>query len=426
MVQENSSGFSTDKETKNFNKFRPGDHPGSASGVMNPYILAGIVLGKPSTQTFSSEDMIKAMNQCEGGRVSKYKEIFDPDKSPIFAPTDLKKFLSGYKDNNLPFGGGKAGVGNPAYENLQPVKWDAADTNNVKCGSRTRAEYITDVIQGACLNCYFMSALYSIVWTYYGTFPINLVPVNNYYSIIFYTYPDLTKVTIKVKATFPVNQNGHLVYAQETPQAELWPALYEKAYAKFFPLSDSALPNAAAGEDPEIGTFPPYMAIISLTNLTKLLSSLYPKNGIPPTQYNPANLGGWGNSSYDVLTKCNLVGGVTSWATVVWTYDSGSIPNNASAYFYNPALIPCHAYSVLGGFTNAAGVSYVVLRNPWGNQIDPVNDATLNSLKGSLSTDSWMPANGPTIKFGSNADGIFALESSVFDKCFTGFGWVRP
>jgi hypothetical protein len=153
----------------------------------------------------------------------------------------------------------------------------------------------------------------------------------------------------------------------------------------------------------------------------------------PPSNYTPAILTETGTSSFNVLTNYNITtyivgsitNGVTNNPTVAWTYDPGSLPANGSQYYGNPAIVASHAYSIIGTYANiATGMNYIVLRNPWGNQINP-DDPSLGALQASLAQGTWTPmANAPNVNFGNQADGIFALESSVFDLVFAGFGWV--
>jgi hypothetical protein len=338
------------------------------------------------------------------------------------------------------------GIGkkNPTYGNLLPTQYQGCGSI-VQCGARARDQYVNDVIQGASLDCYFMAALYSVIMTYYWAHPVSLsADINGYYTIPFYTYPgNRAKVSKKVKPRFPLTAAPaqQIVYAQLTPDhSETWVALYEKAYAKFLGYDNDTLPGFnklpgyVSGDDPDIGLLPQNYAMDPLTQLTKLLPSEnpVPQTGgilLPPTIYNPTNLGGWQGqnyaSSYQVLNKQNFENGLTHYATVAWTYADATqiVPPGVPALYDTDVLVPSHAYSLLGLYSNA-NKDYIVLRNPWGNMINPAN-LTAGLLKDSLASGTWSPTGSPQVTFGNAADGIFGLEKGIFDTCFEGFGWVQ-
>ncbi len=361
------------------------------TGVMNPYILARIVLNhskKPiepfvKDSEITPQQLISAMKTLQGSGVKTFGDIFDPAKSPIFKPQNLTRYIQIYATDDLKLTPMDQGAKDPNNTSTA-LSYGNANTATIQLKGRTRSAYYNDVIQGACLNCYFMASLSSAAWTYPSSIPIVLKLTSGAYSVPFYPLGgDPNNPTqIPVKTTFPLDANGNMVFAQQTPQSELWSALYEKAYAKFFPLLDSALKYAVAG-DPEIGSFPAFLAVSSLSHVTGKSSYISSVNGLPPTNYNPACIDPkWGTSSYDVLTKYNISwdagypnNGTTKNAMVAWTYDSGSIPTNCVKLYKNPAIVSNHTYSILGAYIDNANSKYIVLRNPWGNQIDPNNAA---------------------------------------------------
>jgi len=317
---------------------------------------------------------------------------------------------------------GQIGLGNPST--TEKADKYAGYTAVIRGGSKTRNAYKNDVKQGACLDCYFMAALYSVVMTYYWAHPVNLSQDGQgYYTVPFYDYPgNRTRKLIKVKPTFPLSNANNFVYAQLTPDNELWVALYEKAYAKYLGYDDYTLPGfhqlsgCQLGQDPDIGLLPAYYAMIPLTNLTKLVGSEVAVGSIPPTIYTAAFPPG-GKSNYQILTEQNHSGGLTMFATVAWTY--AEPPQGTENYFTTDVIVPSHAYSIIGFYYDGTD-NYIVLRNPWANKIDPNNNAILQ-----LASGKWEPQNSPAITFGTASDGIFGLKTTLFDQLFEGYGWVR-
>jgi hypothetical protein len=445
-------------------------------GAANPYVIASVVLGKPVADLTSS-DLVSVMKTLGGSEISNYNDIFNPSKnSPIFKmdTIDLSQWISQSKTlrkkaiaknfftvlkKDLPEirihyarvldegtqmaekflsqgitgkklrGGeimpnGQTGLGNPGIT-ANAEKY-AGFSAVIRCGTKTRTAYKNDVKQGACLDCYFMAALYSVVMTYYWAHPVNLIlDDQGEYTVPFYDYPgDRARKLIKVKPTFPLSTINEFIYAQMTPDNELWVALYEKAYAKYRGYADDTLPGFHhlpgydSGKDPDIGLLPAYYAMIPLTNLTKLVGSEVAVGAIPPTIYTAAVPPG-GKSNYQILTEQNSSAGLTMFATVAWTH--AEPPAGYEAYFTTEVIVPCHAYSLIGFYYDGTD-NYIVLRNPWANKIDP-NNNDFNLLD--LASGTWSPQNSPAITFGAASDGIFGVKPALFDQLFEGYGWVR-
>jgi hypothetical protein len=303
--------------------------------------------------------------------------------------------------------------------------------------TKTRRDLLNDPMQGICLDCYFMAALFSVAWKYFATFPPALNPDSSTgkYSISFYdTTASLAKRTQAILPTFPQNTSSQMIFAQQTPEFELWTALYEKAYAKFRGLAayNPANVPGATTDDPNIGLISAGDPVTAMTEICKLLATARSDNNAAkrPSIFNTAsrpfvffaNTPDYYvcNRSYDVLNAFDAssylaVNYITMFPTVAWTSDTVQASSNH-------AIVPSHAYSILGLLdkTNAAGGTdnYIVLRNPWANKIDPGNDTR-------FATGNWTPESGLTLTFGLIADGIFAIKADAFDTLFSGFGWVQ-
>jgi hypothetical protein len=310
----------------------------------------------------------------------------------------------------------------------------------------TRKDILNDVIQGSSLDCFVMAALYSVAWRYYPNFPANLhTDANGNYTIPIYSIQPPPKKSsqnnILVRPTMPMNSSSVMIFAQQTPDnCELWPALYEKAYAIWAldPSTDLGQPpNTVPGanpvfntppRDPDVGqltqgdpltaltAFTPYLYTFRSDNNNKNRPSAFNTNKFPVKV-----LGANYATSYDILNAFDIANTATMNPTVAWTY--GSEPAGYPGYYGNTALIANHAYSILGTVTIKNNY-YIILRNPFGAKIDPINDTGLAQVKASLAAGSWSPDGGTTqITLGDY--GIFGFEKTAFDTCFAGFGWTE-
>lgn len=198
----------------------------------------------------------------------------------------------------------------------------------------------------------------------------------------------------------PLQSPGNtFIYARSSEIGEIWPAVYEKAYAKWRTKGATDQPDYAplAGGDP-VG------ALASLTGLS------------------PHYEGTSARSGHDIwqLVRKNCLSKKTFNPMVCWTYGSAPSPD---VNYNNAHLVANHAYTVLG-WEYADGTEYIVVRNPWGSY-----EATLNVIGGQADWVSWdEPAYGGPGWWRpihlANSDGIFALKSDTFQKYFAGFGWV--
>lgn len=225
-------------------------------------------------------------------------------------------------------------------------------------------------------------------------------------------------------------------------KVNFWVAMYEKAYANFLKYTLQAIQMPIAqqqqyNDDLDFGQFPLCDPITPLSHITGFPALYQPGNGLDQTVYNPSNNLNGCTSSFEVLAtrNCQQLGilGNAAWTaypTVAWTH--AAVVGNMDPKSYNTdILVPSHAYSLLGLFVEDYGNSYIVLRNPWANLINPSSfpdNEDFNYLKQYLATGLWYPdqTDVPFVTFGNDADGIFAIRTELFDLCFEGFGWVTP
>jgi len=359
-------------------------------GVINPYALAEVMLKRKVNWK-----RVNAPQLLEKTLGTAYENLFDPKHdSPLYAGLNLNRKTMAMERTDIP----SAAKG--AHRALLDVR---ATTVWVDPGDFfEEGTELTDPVQGAVGDCYFIAALSAVAWARpyviaqrnraTGTGQQNFVDM-----IEFFKAGKATKV--EVTELCPLQAPGNTyIYARSSEAGEIWPAVYEKAYAKWRTSDPGDQPNYAsiAGGDP-VG------AIVQLTNLA-------------PTYIGNASL-----TAHDIWQKvrANSISMKTFNPMVAWTYSTSPSPD----VNYNTAhLVANHAYTVLG-WAFANNQEYVVLRNPWGTY-----EGTLNVLGG-----AWVAWDQPyyggtgfwrTISM-ATADGVFALSSDTFKKYFAGFGWVK-
>lgn len=257
-----------------------------------------------------------------------------------------------------------------------------------------------DPIQGAVANCYLIAAMSAVAWAQ----PYRIRHLtratgtgqNQFVNNVRLHHVDTHAGTdVEVTDAIPLRYaNNRPMYARSSEVGETWPAILEKAYAKW--------ESGAAGDTPSIPSTAfgsPSRACAELTGLTRFsvatsatsaddLWSLVRENSLSRRTFNPM---------------------------VAATYSSGQ--SSPDKVVYSDAnLVANHAYTVLGWDYRDAK-KYIILRNPWGS-----TEATLGTLGGTVSmydVSWWRPI---TL---SNPDGVFGLEIGVFKSYFSHLGGAK-
>jgi hypothetical protein len=341
-------------------------------GAINPYALVEYKLGR----TVNWKRIPEPRKLLEETLGMPYEKLFDPrEKSPLFAGKITKQ--NGKEVRSKP----PVDVGGLVWADPGEFFDEAAE--------------FFDPVQGAVGDCYLIAALASVAWAR----PYALAQRTRATGTAQQAFVDMIEfhsggksIPIEVTEKLPLNAPGNTyIYCRSSEPGEIWPAVYEKAYAKWRTNDSGDTPNilAIAGGDP-------LAACVQLTGLT-------------PYYYSCPAM-----SADDIWTKVreNSLSRKTMHPMVAWTYCQPP----AGVHYADANLVGCHAYSILGwNYDN--GHKYVVLRNPWGN-----HEATLNVESG-----NWVAFDGSfwrTIALASN-DGTFALEAATFKKYFAGFGVAK-
>lgn len=257
------------------------------------------------------------------------------------------------------------------------------------------AEY-NDPIQGAVGNCYFICAIAAVAWATPYTIEhkvraIGTGETQKVNAIQFFSKgggKDAPTKVIEVTDNTIVNNYNQPVYCRSNDSFEIWPSIYEKAFAKWITKNNTDKPDitqTAYGD--------PVKAVAQLNNKTPLY---YYTSSRTPDQL-------WG------VVRENSMSQKTINPMVAWTYGSGN--------YSGSNIVANHAYTVLG-WTYVNNKKYIILRNPWG--VTEPNG--INSYQGIVSffdESFWRPIN----MIGN--DGVFALEISAFKYYFAGLGVAK-
>ncbi|ELQ43343.1 hypothetical protein M0657_010065 [Pyricularia oryzae] len=185
------------------------------------------------------------------------------------------------------------------------------------------------------------------------------------------------------------NSNNEPLYCRASDGADIWPSLYEKAFAKWITGTDSDQPD------------------ITQTHCGDPIKAMAQINGREPLYYhcerhNAADLVG--------LVRHNCVNFKTINPMTAFTHATGD-------QFRGANIVANHAYSVLG-YAILGGRQYMVLRNPWGVS-EPQGLSSYPGLVSRVETDFWTPA--ALLDHG----GLFALEAEAFKHCFDYIGVAK-
>jgi len=317
-----------------------------------------------------------------------------------------------------------------------------------------------DPVQGYVGDCYVIAAMSSVAWSmpYVVADRTRATGMDNesfVHQIGFHGAQGLEQVEVTDRIL--VSNGSSVEYARSKEPGEIWPAVYEKAYAKWRlgePTDYPAIPNIAGGD--------PSIACVALTGLSDYRN--------------------W-HSSFTAsqilqLVKDHTTNGRTTTPMVAWTYGSGQ---QADVAYRDANVVAGHAYSVLGwmrrnelvrssritdeiipavirpdlptpgpgplevraGTPIGTGVSddlvgrldagvagrwtpgglfdhvvrpvdYVVLRNPWGF-CEGTGPSVATGAHQARDVDWWR-----SVPLG--ADGVFAMEINAYHRYFAGTG----
>jgi hypothetical protein len=354
-------------------------------GAANPFALAGADPGfaHRASQSISASTVEKVLG-------SDLATLTDPSKSDLIYP-GLRV------ENNV--------------VKVRRLKSDGPDTTQwVDDGTFfTDAVQFTDPIQGGVADCYFIAALSSTAWACPLLVSQRPAPTGQQGAFANSTAADAISFfdssgrhDVSTTELLP-RLNGNWIYARADDPKELWPGVYEKAFAMW--------KIGTTSEQPDITKIAYGDTVAAGEALTNGAGSGFPTSVVIDLPF----IGSIDLVSADQIwqtVRSHSLGCRTFHPMMAWT--PGSAP--AGLDYGSAHIVLNHAYSILG-WDYRNGTEYIVLRNPWGTY-----EATLNVLSG-----TWFAWD---VSFWRNTTlssaGVFAITAETFKQYYQGFGVVVP
>lgn len=273
-------------------------------------------------------------------------------------------------------------------------------------GGMYMAREYDNPIQGAIGDSWLIAALFAVAWS--DPFAINRdVQVikseekhkERTFCVKLYSKGgenDGPTETVQVSYDIPLNNSTNMpVYCQPSGSLSVvWPALYEKAFAKWITGSSSDHPDITQLSASSRGG-DPVKAMAQITNGKPLYYFSHSRSA--------ADLMG--------LVRANSVNFKSIRPMVAFTHATGPMYKGSN-------MVANHAYTVLGWAFPGGSKQYLILRNPWG-VTEPKGLTSYLGLLDTVDTSFWPPAHLLDCR------GVFALEASAFKECFACLGMCK-
>jgi hypothetical protein len=263
----------------------------------------------------------------------------------------------------------------------------------------------TDPVQGNARNCYLVASLASMAWVNPANIAKKIVTTSKNgqtgENVSFTQGPG----TVFVSRKLCLDAGGNFQYCRSSQagSGEIWPSIYEKAYARAFLIPggptesnwDTFNMDAVAWEGN------------SMNGLSRLISGAaaqYAASSIDSAGIIPAYVDSFGKTKYPAIA---------------WT-PPGSNPQGISSD---------HTYSILGFYPGSSGPTHVILRDPRASGKPTTGVLGLGTW--TLGANNYYTGPNPDASYGipSNAiplsNGAFGLQVSVFKQYFQSFGFVK-
>jgi hypothetical protein len=256
-------------------------------------------------------------------------------------------------------------------------------------------------VQGPVANCYLIAALSAVAWAR----PLVIRQMTRATGTGQQQFTNLIRFyepggggaidrEVEVTDLVPVRSDGRPMYARSSEPDEIWPCLYEKAFAKLRTGHQGDRPNILATAYGGC-----YDACARLTGGAKF-------------SHQTAN-----HTSDELWTivRQNSRSHRTFNPMAAATYSTGAAAE-PNVVYADINLVANHCYTILGrDFLHCQ--KFIVLRNPWGYK--EACFGTLDATFGSRDMSWWRP-------IGLNAnDGVFALKVNVFKHYFKSVGGAK-
>jgi len=256
-------------------------------------------------------------------------------------------------------------------------------------------------VQGAVGNSYLIAALFAVAWSD----PYMIVHAKRptvgsekkgktTVAIKFHSKggeKDASTSTVEVDCEVPVNKSSNqMVYCHSSGKGEIWPSLYEKAFAKWIARSNSEHPD------------------ITQTSYGDPVKAMAQINGKEMHYFYTHS-----RSADELISliREHSFGFRTIFPMTAWTHATGEVYKGAN-------IVANMAYTVLGFACPQGKKQYVVVRNPWG-VTERAGLATYPGLLDQVDCTFWRPADM------LDRGGVFALEANAFKEAFAGIGLAK-
>jgi hypothetical protein len=375
-------------------------------GVINPYALVEVKLGRKVDwrRIANRKQFIQTVLNFP------YEKLFDPKHgSPLFPAgrydEKRKAFFPHRHDYTLVNGDNRLDLLN--LHVLGAGAFGGTTQEWVDPGVfLTNAPDFTAPVQGGLPDCHFISAMAALAWSnpyaiQHAARPVSpadaLVTGGAVDRVFFYPGTGAAPQAVEVTELLPLIEPGNLYqYARSGHDGEIWPAVYEKAWVKWF--------TGDAGDQPDYGKVTGGDPVHDLVSLTGLNYNSYATAGLTGDQLWTA-----------VRQHCR--GSWTFNPMVACTYASSAAAPTPIDYDTS-GIVAWHCYAILG-WQYVNNTQYIVLRNPWG-----FHEGTLNVDAGPWTSFDQFDGGDVVGTLNLPENGVFALEASTFQQYFGWYGWV--
>lgn len=201
--------------------------------------------------------------------------------------------------------------------------------------------------------------------------------------------------TVEVNYEVPVNNStDEPVYCRSSDEREIWPSLYEKAFAKWIGGDSSNGSSRNSSQRPDL----------TRTHHGDPIKAMAQINGREPRYFFTDKHAG---HALVGLVRASCVNFRCIEPMAAYTHATGEVYRGSN-------LVANHAYSVLGWFGRGEK-QYVVLRNPFG-VTEPAGLTSYPGLIDRVEPELWRPA--PLL----GREGVIALEARAFKEYFACIG----
>ncbi|KAI0197496.1 hypothetical protein F4808DRAFT_452543 [Astrocystis sublimbata] len=286
-----------------------------------------------------------------------------------------------------------------------------------------------DPVQGATANSWFVAALFSVYWA--DPVIINRatsmpMPYEHHnseegrrrFAVKFHDKGGRMNnktQTVEVDYHVPMNNSSEdFVYCHASDGTAMWPALYEKAFAKWISEGDNKNNNAERSSGKAVVLSGDHQ--VQRVDITQLhhgdpVKAMAQINGREPQYFFTDKHGA--KDLIGLIRSCS-VNHRTICPMVAWTHAT----YNGGAY-RGCNLVANHAYSVLGWSSVGQGEKqYIIVRNPWG-VTEPTGLTSYPGILTRVESEYWRPASL------LDREGVFAVEVNAFKEYFACMGIAK-